>query len=419
MNLLQNELKRPTNLKRSSLWYSIGTMTFAVSSVFLLLVVTRLEGANSAGIFSIGWAVCQLMYTIGLFGTRSIQVSDLESRYPDKIFFQSKLVTIAAMLIGSLIYSWILHFSFEKYSISFLLTLLMSAETLGDVFSGFLQRRERLDLSGKSYFFRIITYDIVFLLFLVATHNMIAAIFAACVVSYLWLFLIDYQWVRMIGYLHIDFEFKTTVYLLRECFPIFISAFLTNYVVNIPKNSIELFLSNDLQATYNVLFMPSAIITLFLSFVLVPMYTQISSSWLYRDLSKFKKIVGRILFSITLLTIFFALAGYFIGIPILSVIYHLNLSSFKSQFVFLIIGGGINSLATFLVYILTVFKRQKILTYVYLVTAIFTTFISNTWVKMHGITGASFIYLVSISMIGIFLIIISLINYAKLKNKWQ
>lgn len=416
MSLLRNELSRPVKLKRASLWYSIGTMMFAVSSVFLLLVVTRLEGANSAGIFSIGWAVCQLMYTIGLFGTRSIQVSDLENHYPDKSYFQSKVLTIAVMLFGSIIYAWILKLSPEKVLISFLLTLLMSAETMGDVFSGFLQKRERLDLSGKSYFFRILSYDILFLVVLILTKGLALAVLSACILSYAWLLLIDFQWVKMIGYDQGKTDFKMIYSLLLDCSPIFISAFLTNYIVNIPKNSIELFLSNDLQATYNVLFMPSAIITLFLSFVLVPMYTQISASWLNRDLSKFKSIVSKILLAIFLLMGLFSLAGYFIGIPILSLVYHLDLSNFKSQFIILIVGGGINSLSTFLVYILTVFKRQRVLIYVYFLTAIFATFISNSWVKEYGITGAALIYLVSILMIGVLLSGLSFYYHNKLKN---
>lgn len=417
MSFLHNELSRPVNLKRSSLWYSIGTMMFAVSSVFLLLVVTRLEGANSAGIFSIGWAVCQLMYTIGLFGTRSIQVSDLENRYPDKSYFQSKVLTIALMLFGSIIYAWVLNLSLEKALISFLLTLLMSAETMGDVFSGFLQKRERLDLSGKSYFFRILSYDILFLVVLILTESMGLAVFSACILSYTWLLLIDFQWVRMIGFNQGTTELKMVYYLLLDCLPIFISAFLTNYIVNIPKNSIELFLSNDLQATYNVLFMPSAIITLFLSFVLVPMYTQISASWLQRDLRKFKSIISKILVAIFVLTALFSLAGYFIGIPILSIVYHIDLSRFKEQFIILIIGGGINSLSTFLVYILTVFKSQRVLIYVYFLTAIFATFISNSWVKEYGITGAALIYLVSILMIGVLLSCLSFYSYVKLKGR--
>lgn len=416
MSLLRNELSRPVNLKRASLWYSIGTMMFAVSSVFLLLVVTRLEGANSAGIFSIGWAVCQLMYTIGLFGTRSIQVSDLENRYPDKSYFQSKVLTIIVMLSGSIIYAWVLKLSWEKALISFLLTLLMSTETMGDVFSGFLQKRERLDLSGKSYFFRILSYDILFLVVLILTRSMVLAVLSACILSYAWLLLIDFQWVRMIGYDKGKTDLKLIYSLLLDCLPIFISAFLTNYIVNIPKNSIELFLSNDLQATYNVLFMPSAIITLFLSFVLVPMYARISTYWLNKDLEKFKLVVSKILLVICILTIFFSITGYFIGIPILSIIYHLKLDVFRVQFIILIIGGGINGLSTFLVYILTVFKRQNVLMYVYFLAATFATFISNNWVKEYGITGATFIYLLAILMVGILLSILSLYNYTKLKK---
>ena len=40
--------------KSNSLLYTVGMMVFSVSSVLLLLVVTRILGKSEAGIFSIG-----------------------------------------------------------------------------------------------------------------------------------------------------------------------------------------------------------------------------------------------------------------------------------------------------------------------------------------------------------------------------
>lgn len=416
MNFLKNELARESDLKRNSLWYSIGTFTFAVSSVLLLLVVTRLQGPEAAGVFSIGWAVCQLMYTVGLFGTRNFQVADIDNRYDDAVYFRSKIFTIVSMLAGCIIYSFVLRLSLEKTLVSFLLTLLMGAETIGDVLAGFLQKRERLDLSGKSYFFRILSYDLLFFVLLLLTGNLVLAIGAACLLSTIWLLTIDYGWVKMIGYTPFTGNYKMTLQLLKECFPIFFSAFLTNYIVNIPKNSIELYLTTKMQSIYNILFMPSAIITLFMSFVLVPMYTMISESWSKKDLVNFRKIIYRILGMIIGLTVLFAVAGYFMGIPILSWVYKVELSAFRPQFTLLILGGGINSLATFLVYLLTVFKKQRLLIYAYLLTALAATITSNTLVRESGITGAAVIYLIAVILIGCCLVVFTLYNYKKMSK---
>ena len=73
--------------KSNSLLYTVGMMVFSFSSVLLLLVVTRILGKSEAGIFSIGWAICQQMLTIGLFGTRNVQVSDIDDNYRFSDFF--------------------------------------------------------------------------------------------------------------------------------------------------------------------------------------------------------------------------------------------------------------------------------------------------------------------------------------------
>ncbi|WP_159723358.1 lipopolysaccharide biosynthesis protein [Enterococcus sp. CSURQ0835] len=404
--ILASQFSKPTDLKKSSLWYSTGTFTYAASSVYLLLVVTRVLGPSQAGIFSIGWAVCQQMYAVGLYGTRNFQVADIESRYSDKSYFQVKLFTIVMMLLGSIVYSAILGVSQIKLVVSLLLTFLMCGETIADVLAGFLQKRERLDLSGKSYFFRIVSYDLLFTIILFLTGDMRLAIGSAAILSIGWLLLVDYQWVQMIGYSKQSVPLKRVIQLLKECTPIFLSAFLTNYIVNIPKNSIELFLADKIQSIYNILFMPSAIITLFMSFVLVPMYTKISTHWLQKEYTAFKKIVLKIVGIIVGLTIIAIVGGYLVGIPVLGIIYNVNLNPYKLQFILLILGGGINSLATFLVYVLTVFGRQRLLIYVYTVAALIATLISNHLVSIYAISGAALVYLLAILFISLLLLTI-------------
>ena len=84
--------------RANSLLYTVGMMVFSFSSVLLLLVVTRVLGKSEAGIFSIGWAICQQMLTIGLFGTRNVQVSDIDDTFLFSDFFSMKIISILMML---------------------------------------------------------------------------------------------------------------------------------------------------------------------------------------------------------------------------------------------------------------------------------------------------------------------------------
>lgn len=408
---LAKELEKDITASKKSLWYSLGIFGYSLSSVILLLVVTRFLGQNEGGVFSIGWAVCQQMCTVGLFGTRNYQVSDIDGHYEDKYYFSSKLVTILMMLAGTFIYTFMLQLSIDKTIIAFLLTVLMTIEVWADVSAGFLQKKDRLDLVGKSYLGRVIGYDIVFVLLIVSLKSMSFAIMGAIVFSALWLLLFDFPLIRMVGVKQLPIHLKKMLQLLFDCMPIFMSAFLTNYIVNIPKNSIELYLTDSLQSIYNIIFMPSAIITLFMSFVLVPMYTKISATWQKRDYKGFLGIISRITGLVVGLTVVIAIGGFLIGVPVLGFIYNVDLTPYKFDFVMLIFAGGINSFATFLVYILTVLRSQKYLLGIYGVVAVIGSFISNGMVRNQGLIGAAQLYFTLVSLIAVLLVVVTFISY--------
>ena len=60
------------NLERKIyLWNIIGSMANALASVILLFVVTRVLGANDAGIFTLANSTALMMLTIGFYEMRA------------------------------------------------------------------------------------------------------------------------------------------------------------------------------------------------------------------------------------------------------------------------------------------------------------------------------------------------------------
>ena len=69
------------NIKKDSyLWNMIQSILFATQSAFLLMVITRTNGLDDAGVFSIAYAIASLMYYLGEYGVRKYQVTDVEEK---------------------------------------------------------------------------------------------------------------------------------------------------------------------------------------------------------------------------------------------------------------------------------------------------------------------------------------------------
>ncbi|WEV60921.1 hypothetical protein OZX68_01350 [Streptococcaceae bacterium ESL0729] len=411
-------LARETSLKKNTLWFGLGNTIYAFSSIFLMLFVTRTLNDDMAGIFSIGWAMCQQMLSIGNFASRNYQSVDVIGEFKAKTYFNSKFITISLMFIGIFIYGFLLSLSSLKLTIAVLLTLFVSAEVWADVFAGFFQQHERLDISGKSYFFRVLAYICGFALSLLITKNLELAILVATIISYSWIFLVDYQFVKLIGY---DRKFKPTMKdflaLFKQTLPVFISAFTIIYMTNTPKNSIELYLTDDLQAAYNIISMPSAIIMVLTSVILTPIYTTISRKWTEKNLAEFLKIIFKISTIIVSLTTLILLAGYFLGIPVLSIVYGIDLAPYKSAFMILLVAGGLNTFVYFTTFLLTVFRKQYALIYVYLIVVILATIYTNYLVKNFQLLGAGLSYFTSIFLLVLMISSLCFIFYKKQTKK--
>lgn len=407
----------PNNSIMNTLWYPIGMMMFSASSIILLIFITRFFGSVNSGIFAISWAVCQQMYSLGLFGTRNYQIADVENKFSFSQYYSSKFFSAILMLIGCIIYGLVLKLSWPKLLMSFLLTFLMIGEVFADVFAGHLQKMDRNAQIGKSYFFRILLYDLIFIFICLLFNNIYLAILFSILVSFSWIWIVDYYYIvkdensKNKEKVHLTISFKNV---LIECTPILLSAFLTNFIINIPKNAIELYSTNQLQAIYNILFTPTSIIALVSSIIFMPMYTKISQDWYKKRYKDFLKKITNVIIFICLFTFVVLIIAYFLGIPVLSFVYNVELAKYKFQFLLLVLSGGIVSISWLLVYLLTVFNRQILLVYIYGFVSVVSNLLSNYLVKLSAIEGASISYFLSSLFINILLVWCVVVEYKKL-----
>ncbi len=63
--------------KASFLYNSIASMSYSFQTMILLLVITRTKQIEDASIFVIAYAIGNLLLSIGKFGVRNYQVTDV------------------------------------------------------------------------------------------------------------------------------------------------------------------------------------------------------------------------------------------------------------------------------------------------------------------------------------------------------
>lgn len=402
--LYANILSLKESQMRDTVLYSLGSLCNSATSMIILLVVTRIAGQKVSGVFSLAWSAAQLMLTVGWFSTRQYQVSDVKETISYNEYLIAKLLSSGIMLALGVVYVYAYRYEAETKIITLLLCVMMIAEVFADFFSGFFQCNNKLYIGGISYAIRNISYVSVFTATLLLFRNLILSIICAIITELLWLFLFDYQLIKMVPKKNRSIKGRTIVRLFAECMPLFLGSFINTFIVNVPKNAINLYMDYNVQASYNILFMPTAVVNLFNLFICVPFYTRLAVLWQENQRKAFLKTVYRIIVFVLLITAGILTVGAIAGIPVLTWLYDVELQPYRGAFLLLILGGGFYGIVSTLTYVITVFRKQHVIIYVYIIGAVLAQLFAGLLVRNFGMMGAAITYTFSLGMICVGLV---------------
>ncbi|MDE7157881.1 MAG: lipopolysaccharide biosynthesis protein [Lachnospiraceae bacterium] len=410
-------MKNTATQKEKYFWNMMGSFSNALSSMVLAIIVNRLTGAELGGIFAFAFSNAQLMMTIGAFEVRPLQSTDVDEKYSFTQYFSLRLITCTLMILIDLAYIWFSGYTGVKAYTVFLVCIYKMVEGFTDVFSGMFQQHDRIDLVGKSLTLRIFVCTAGFFLVLYATKNLVWASLALGLISAALIFIYDLRLWKYFDNVKIGVEFRQLLPLVWECLPLFISSFIMMYINNAPKYAINQMYPDEIQNIYNILFMPAFVINLFSLFVFRPMLVNLTKEWNERNLKPFVKTVKYILLLIIILTILAMGAAYLLGIPILQIIYGVDISGYRTELVLIMVTGGISALSTFMYYVITVMRIQKYLLVGYLSAFVIALFLPGILVKKYIIAGAVYSCAASLIVLTMVFLLIIISNVMHVKRE--
>lgn len=405
--------------KQSVFWNMMSSGLNSIVSMLLLWVVTLLNGVSDAGIFSLGFSTSQMMLTIGNYGMRNYQATDVTNKYSIKVYEASRIVTNIIMMVSVLGFVWFEGYYFEKALITILLCLLKVTDAFDDVYGGYYQVKGRLDIAGKIMSIRIGAYVLGFILTLIFTHSLILSCLISIIISSIVLIVLIHSTKIIIPLEKPSFQWNRIWNLLTECFPLCISAFLLIYMGNAPKYAIDTYLTAKDQAYYTYLFMPCFVTNLFVGFALQPLLVRLSKSWVHKEYRKFIKLCGLIFAGALIISTIIIIGGAILGCPILSIVFGVSLSAYTNVLVVLLIGGAFFAFAVIEQVILTVMRRQVYLLVGFGIASAIAMFISGILVKKFALLGAAYAYTISAGALFLVLafMIFMFLYLEKKKNK--
>ena len=90
--------------------------------------------------------------------------------------------------------------------------------------------------------------------------------------------------------------------------------FLVSYIISSPKYAIDSFLSEDIQAIFNILIMPATFVYLVGSFILNPFLVKVAKSFNQHKYQESKKQIKNIIVALLAISVVIMFGAYILGI---------------------------------------------------------------------------------------------------------
>ncbi|MBC5581422.1 lipopolysaccharide biosynthesis protein [Anaerofilum sp. BX8] len=386
--------------RQDVVWNMAGSTASAIASAVMVLGVTRIAGAENGGVFSIAFSTAQMLMMLGNYGIRTYQVSDAQQRFSFGDYFWNRVLTCALMMLSSVLWCLFSRYEWEKSIVVLLVSACRMVEAFADVLEGRMHQQYHLSIAGKSLALRTFCYSTVFFASLIITGNLIVSSCAMLVATSLCVAVYTFPNERKKCAGRERTMPGNVLQLLQTCFPLFISMFLLMYIVNSPKYAIDALRAEQEQACYAILYLPAQVIALFSTYIFKPMINELTKNWQEKKFHYFFGAITKVALGLLGVTLFGMLGAYLLGIPILSLLSALDLSSYKGALVLIMLGGGFSAFASMLTQVLTIMRRQRAVMVGYLITAGIALVIPYMMVRRNGVLYASASYVILMMLLS-------------------
>ena len=375
--------------QKNIIWNMIGSFLYAFASMVLSIAVVQLAGEDAGGVFTFAFTTFgQHMFMAAYFGIRPFQITDTGEKYTFGDYLGLRLITCGlAILVGF----------------------------------GYVLVSGRLYLTGKSNAFRTILSVTCFLGSLAVTGELLTASIWAVGAQFVGFFLFDFLVIRELPNVTWKSGRGKKFQLFRDNILLFFSVVLDFYIFSASKYAIEAHMADRDLAVYGAIFMPTSVINLVAGFVIRPYLTKLAVDWETGHLKAFRKIIMNLALIIAALTVLAVGGAWLLGIPVISLLYpnlREGLSTCRMALVLIIIGGALNAFMNLFYYSLIIMQKQKFIILGYAFVSVLAVLSSGWFVRMGGIQGGAFVYMLLMAALMVFFGIFSA-GFMKQKERAQ
>ncbi len=345
-------------LGKSVVWNTLGNLVYYASQYVLLILAKRLSGNEVSGMVSVATAVAAIALSFSNYGMRSFQISDFEHKYTDRTYLDSRRLTVLAAGLCSAAFAFAVSYTAQQRWIILLYTAGRLSEGYIDVWHGYLQKADRMDLVGVLFGIRGLGTMAVFGLGLWLTRDVVLTMALLAVFSWACVALADVPPSRKTA----DFAAPragSVWLLLWECAPLAVYSFLNSSIGSVIKLVCERVVGASEFANFNNVFAPVQIIQVGAMYIFAPFMLTFARYWQEKDRTGYRRAFGLASAAMPVLWACGAAGAALLGPWALAVLYGADIRAYSFLLQPAVVAAVINIYVSILCYLLAMMREMK------------------------------------------------------------
>lgn len=407
------------NNRKNVIWNIVGATVSAFNSLLFTIIATRINGTSDAGIFAFAFALSCWFFVIGVFAGRVFQVTDRTGKNSDTDYIYNRIFTCILMIISAIIFCFIKGYDTYKISIIVSLCVFKCIEAFSECVYAIIQKNGQLYKVGISLFIKAILSVIAFFIIDYITKNLLLSCISVIIVNILILILYDFINMKKVEVIKTKYNNESNLRILKTGMFAFGLNFLAIYLINAPRYAIDDLLANDMQTIFGIIIMPATFMGLLGQYIIQPSVTKISKFIKDKEYENLRKMIINLILIVIISGIIVLAVAYFLEVPVLQLVYGIELTKYFSSMMIIIIGSIFYSIGVVTSAVLISMRRTLSQVIVYGLTSIGATFLAYKLVNINQINGASITYLITMCVVAIIFIALVINSILKYKKEWK
>ena len=390
-------LTKTKNIERSAVvWNAVAACLTSFQTMLLLMLLTHFGTPEHSGYFVMAFTAANLFMNIGKFGMRQYQVTDAGDRFSFREYVASRVFSVGLMTVALVLFLlWALLFNgytAEKAAVVALITFYRGVEAAEDVLHGRLQQRGRLDIAAKILAIRNAVFMAGFAALYLLTKNLVLTCAVNAAVTLLLCVVLNRPFFKM-EQKGPSPSFHPSFRLLGECLPLCLTMVTYMYLGNAPKYIVDGLVSDAVQTRFNIVIMPAFVGSLLCSFIFNPALKRIGELWNSRDIAALRQTTRKLALVPIAVDAALLLGGWFLGIPVLSAVYGVELADYRLTLMIFLLASGTVAMLNLFVSLLTAMRKQKHLLFAYAAASLLLLLTGRAVFSAKGLNPLCWFYL--------------------------